>query len=182
MILFHRQRIPPLDRILFVESCGRGLSEPVLTQLYTHSRSIDLFTCYGGEPTTYRPSDGNVFRSQDYRDPASRRALYQEFKGQRYGAIGIVCSDEDILFKWKWMLAYQVPAKLFIVNENGDYFFVDYANAHHLWTLAASRIGLRGANTAATVARVFFFPITAAGLILYAGAVHARRRLRRALS
>lgn len=178
MILLFRQRIPRLDRILLVESSNRGLAERLLPQLYSHSPGIDLFTCYRGEPATFRSAQGSVYRSYDYRDDASRKKLYSELAGNRYGAIGVVCSGEPILLKWKWMLAYQVPAKLFIVNENADYFFVDYKHLHLVATLVRSRTGLTGANAAATLGRLLLFPFTLAYLLLYAAVAHARRKLR----
>jgi hypothetical protein len=37
--------------------------------------------------------------------------------------------------KWKWMLAARLPGKVFVVNENGDYFWLDHG---HLATFAIS--------------------------------------------
>ena len=31
--------------------------------------------------------------------------------------------------KWKWLIALRIPAKVFIVNENGDYFWLHRDNA-----------------------------------------------------
>jgi len=30
--------------------------------------------------------------------------------------------------KWKWWLAAHLRAKVCILNENGDYFYLDYSN------------------------------------------------------
>jgi hypothetical protein len=40
------------------------------------------------------------------------------------------------------------------------------------------RAGLTGAAALPTIARLLFFPLTLAYLLLYAGAVHLRRRIR----
>ena len=30
-----------------------------------------------------------------------------------------------MLLKWKWAIALRLPAKVFLINENGDYFWFD---------------------------------------------------------
>lgn len=176
MILFFRRRIPPLDRLLLVESCSRELAERLLPSLYRHSPYIDLVTCYRGEPAGFRAESGTVFRTQDYPDAAARSRFAAELAQNRYGAIGIVCSNEPILLKWKWMLAWRVPAKLLIANENGDYFLADYAHLPLMAALARSRFGLAGGDTAATLSRALLFPFAVAFLLLYAAAVQVRRK------
>jgi hypothetical protein len=38
----------------------------------------------------------------------------------------VICSGEDIITKRKRALAARVPAKLFVLNENGDYSWAHY--------------------------------------------------------
>ena len=38
---------------------------------------------------------------------------------------GVICAAEPIMTKWKWWLGNKLPAKTFIINENGDYFWLD---------------------------------------------------------
>ena len=92
--------------------------------------------------------------------------------------MGIVCSEEPLMMKWKWALALRVPAKIFIINENADYFWLDRKHLKILREFALSRAGLAGAGAVRTLARVFSFPFALFYLLLYAAAVHARRRLR----
>ena len=62
--------------------------------------------------------------------------------------------------KWKWALAAQVPAKLFVVNENGDFFWVDYTNWRIIVHFFLFRAGLTGAEAVPTLTRLALFPFT----------------------
>ena len=96
-----------------------------------------------------------------------------------HALMGIVCSAEPVMTKWKWALALRIPAKIFIINENGDYFWLDRKNLGPLRRFVLYRSGLTEAGAVRTLARVISFPFTLLYLILYATAVHARRALRR---
>ena len=80
--------------------------------------------------------------------------------------------------KWKWVLAARIPAKVFIVNENGDYFWLDWGHLEPLRQFVLLRAGLADTGAARTVARVISFPFTLLYLLLYATTVHARRAFR----
>ena len=107
-------------RILLVESGSRSLIEGVIPHLVDAFGEVplDLVTCFGGAPAGVT---GSIYRVSDYATPAARTALYRELSGNGYQILGIVCSAEPIMTKWKWMLAYRVPASVFMLNENGDY-------------------------------------------------------------
>jgi hypothetical protein len=83
--------------------------------------------------------------------------------------------------KWKWVLALRIPAKVFVVNENGDYFWLDRQHLGVIRRFVLLRSGLAGAGAVRTLARLFLFPFTLLYLLLYAATVHARRALRREL-
>jgi hypothetical protein len=173
---------PPVHAILLVESGSRHLVEklvPSLRQSWGNDVFIDLVTCYPDFPRGLESTSTRLYYVPDYRGRARRRELYRELRRNRYAFIGILCSAEPLMTKWKWALALQVPAKLFIINENGDYFWVD----RHHWRLVCRfvlfRSGLAGAGAVRTLARVLSFPFTLAYLLLYATAVHTRRALRR---
>ena len=48
--------------------------------------------------------------------------------------------------KWKWAIAAQLPGKLFIVNENVDWFWVDRGNWNTVRHFMLYRAGLSGAG------------------------------------
>ena len=172
-----RRRIPA-GRILFVESGSREITERLLPILYrNHGAPIDLFTCYPGAPAGLPPG-ATVFRTGDYRGRSGRKRLYRELRARRYALLGILCSGEPIMAKWKWALALRVPAKVFIVNENADYFWLDYAHRSVLVHFALLRSGLTGLGGLRTLARLAAFPFALAWLLAYAGWVHSRQALR----
>jgi hypothetical protein len=173
-----RSTIPPFTRLLLVESGSRAVLDrlvPVLYEKIGEQMEIDLITCHSGEPVGFR---GRVWRVSDYSTAKARAQLVTELRERDYRLTGILCTGEPIMTKWKWALALRVPAKLFLVNENADFMFFDWANRTHLRKLAAMRTGLTGGSALSTVAHAVSFPFALAFLLLYAGAVHLRRRLR----
>jgi len=115
-------RLPEVRSILLVESGSRGLLEGLITglrQSWGDQIPIDLVTCYGSLPKGFEPHNTRVYRVGDYRGRAARGRLYRELAGNRYGLVGIICSGEIVMAKWKWVLALRAPAKLFIINETG---------------------------------------------------------------
>jgi hypothetical protein len=93
--------------------------------------------------------------------------------------VGVICSGESIMTKWKWALAARLPSKVFALNENGDYFWVDWAHWRVMLRFALFRAGLTGAAAIPTIGRLLFFPLSLGYLLLYAAFVHLRRGLRR---
>ncbi len=136
---------------------------------------LDLLTCYAGAPNHYRPDRGSLYRISDH--PA-RKALLQQLRSQNYTVLGVVCSGEPIMTKWKWAAMAYVPAKTFILNENGDYFWLDYSNWKVVRHFVLFRAGLAGAGAVRSLARLVMFPITLAYLLAFAGIVHFRRSRR----
>jgi hypothetical protein len=179
---FLSRRIPPADAILLVESGSRGLLEKVIPGLrasWGNEVFIDLVTCYSKLPQGFDPAATRVYRVMDYRGREGRGKLYRELAQNRYGLIGIVCSGEPIMTKWKWALAFRISAKVFIINENGDYFWLDRGHLDPIRQFVLLRAGLAGTGAVRTLARVVSFPFTLAYLLLYAAAIHTRRALRR---
>jgi hypothetical protein len=174
---FFRRDIPPLTRILLVESGPRHLFDtliPKLYQIYGDGIEIDLVTCFAGVPEGFR---GTVSRVTDYTEPASRLSLLAELKSRNYAAIGIICAAEPIMTKWKWWLSAKIPAKLLVVNENCDFFWADWGQWRLIMHFMFFRAGLTGATAVPAIARLLFFPVTLTYLLLYAGFVHLRRKI-----
>jgi len=176
---FLRRRLPPVSRILLVESGSRHLIEhvlPGLRQTYGESVPIDLVTCYTGAPEGIDA----VHRVTEHRGPDGRRRLYRALANNRYSITGIVCSAESIMTKWKWALAARLPAKVFVINENGDCFWLDRGHWRAILHFALFRAGLTGSGAARTLGRLLVFPFALSYLLLYASTVHIRRAWRTA--
>ena len=173
-------RQPPATAILLVESGSRGILErliPGLQSSWGKQAPVDLVTCYATLPAGFPPST-RLFRVADYRGSQGRGRLYRELAGNRYSHLGILCSAEPLMTKWKWMLAARIPAKVFVINENADYFWLDRMHLAPAWGFVMLRTGLAGAGAVRILARIFSFPFTLLYLLLYAAAVHTRRAIR----
>lgn len=174
-------RAPPVRKVVLVESGSRHLIENLLRNLYKSygaAVEVDLVTCYVGLPETYEPSRGQVYRVGEYPGGEGRQRLYEALAAREHDLMGIVCSAEPIMTKWKWMLAARTGAKLFVLNENGDYFFVDHSNWRIIKHFVLFRAGLSGADAVDTISRLLLFPFTVTFLLLFAAAVHLRRKVR----
>jgi len=181
MRYFFRRRIPPFSRVLLIESGARHLFEDFLPQLYrSHGDDIiaDLVTCYRGAPRSFRADTGSVYHVSDYRGRSGRRKLCRELAANHYTVAAVICSGEPIMTKWKWMLAARLPVKILILNENGDYFWLDYSNWRIIRRFILIRAGLSGAGAARTLGRLILFPFTLLYLLLYTAIVHLRRKVR----
>src|SRR4029077_20316933 len=161
---------PEVHAILLVESGSRHLLErlvPVLRENWNHDIFIDLVTCYNTLPEGFRPETTRLYCVADYRGRELRRQLYRQLGRNGYTFVGIVCSAEALMTKWKWALALRMPAKLFIVNENGDYFWFDRLHWSQIRAFVLYRSGLAGAGAVRTLARLVSFPFTLLYLLLY---------------
>ena len=174
-------RQPEAAAILLVESGARGILEkmlPPLRQSWGKDVRIDLVSCFATLPQGF-PPETRLYRVADYRGPEGRPKLYRELAANRYSHLGIVCSAEPLMTKWKWMLALRLPAKVFIINENADYFWLDRLHFDNICTFVLLRTGLAGSGAVRILARLISFPFTFLYLLLYAATVHTRRALRR---
>jgi hypothetical protein len=176
---FFRRYVPPFNRVLLVESGARSLYEALIPDLYKQhgdQMRLDLLVCFDGAPSGFRPGQGDVWRVTDYPDSDSRARLFAELKANQYEIVGIICSDEAIMTKWKWAIAAKLPSKVFILNENGDYLWLDWGHAKTIWHFILFRAGLAGAGAVRTILRLVLFPFALAYLIAFAAWAHLRRR------
>jgi hypothetical protein len=174
---FLSRRIPPFTRVLLVESGSRKVSQRLLAVLSDTwpEIEIDVVTCYPGEPEGLQ---GRVYRVTDYKGPAQRKRLYRDLAARQYGLTGILCTADPIMTKWKWVLAARLRSKIFVVNENADFFWLDRGHWRNALRMAQTRTGITGTAGIPALAQWLFFPVTLAYLLLFAGAVHIKRKVR----
>jgi hypothetical protein len=172
---------PENTRILLVESGTRELLEKAIPSIREfwggRTPPIDLFTCFSGVPEGIG-DDGHIYRVGDYPGP-ERKKLLNELKGKGYAIMGVVCSEEAILAKWKWLIVASVPAKMLVINESGDCFWVDRNNWATIRAFIASRSGITGATVLRSVLQVAALPVTFAWLVLFAAGAHTVRAFNR---
>jgi hypothetical protein len=174
-------RLPDATSILLVESGSRRIVEQViggLRQTWGADIPIDLVSCFAALPSGFDGATTKVYRVSDYRGREGRGQLYRVLRARRYALMGIVCSGEPLMTKWKWALALRIPAKVFIINENGDYFWLDRLHFRPIRHFVLLRAGLADAGGVRMLAQLLSFPFTFLYLLIYAAWVHGRRALR----
>ena len=178
MRYFFRRYIPPFTRVLLVESGSRGSFDtliPLLYQIHGETMELALLTCHPTTPVGFR---GRVYRVEDYSSPAARRRLFSELASRNYTTLGILCSGEPIMTKWKWALVARLPAKVFVINEFAGFLYVDWGHVRNLAAFARVRLGLSGAAATPAILRLLLFPFGFLYLLLFAAIVHTKRRIR----
>lgn len=171
---------PDTKHVLLVESGSRSVMEaaiPRLRHVFGAETVLDLVTCYPGLPAGL-PENSLVWRTQDHTTPQDRARLAREIEAAGAKVVAMVCSGEQIMTRWKWWLAWKLPAKVLIVNENGDFFWFDAAHLGFIRRFVVTRMGVPGEGSGAALMRLALFPFVLAYLLLYATVVHARRALR----
>jgi hypothetical protein len=175
------KRFPERSRILLVESGSRELLEkaiPTVREFWDgRTPPIDLFTCFSGVPEG-SGDDGQIYRVADYPGP-ERKRLLRELKNRGYAVMGIVCSEEPILAKWKWLIALGVPAKVLVINESGDCFWCDRNNWSAIRQFVASRSGITGATVLRSALQTAALPVTFLWLVFFAAGMHTVRAFHR---
>jgi hypothetical protein len=140
-----------------------------LRQTWGPDVPIDLVSCFAALPAGFDPATTRVYRVSDYRGREGRGRLYRLLGGPTaMRCLGIVCSGEPLMTKWKWALALRIPAKVFVINENGDYFWLDRVHFGLIRQFVLLRAGLAEAGAVRMLAQSISFPFTFLYLLLYA--------------
>lgn len=181
---FFTRREPEPSRILLVESGSRSLLEGILPAIRENYGDVpvDVFTCYTGLPQGFSPETTTLYQVNDYRGRAGRSQLYRALRQNHYSILGIICSAEPILTRWKWGLATLLPAKVFVLNENGDYFWLDWGHWAIIRHFALFRAGLVGPEAVRTLSRLILFPFSLLFLLSYAAWAHLGRQFHKVAS
>ncbi|MCC7175011.1 MAG: hypothetical protein IT159_07425 [Bryobacterales bacterium] len=177
---FFRLGFPQSPRILLVESGSRRLLEGVIPYLRGHFGSqapLELLTCYAGKPAGLGEGSA-VYQTHHHQGRKARKRLYRTLAENGVGVLVILCSAEPIMTKWKWALALNLPARVLVVNENGDAFWLDRTNWKTILHFVLFRAGLTGGDAVRTLTQALLFPLTLLYLLVYAGAIHLRRKVR----
>ncbi len=167
--------------MLLIESGSRYLLEDLIPGIYeTHPdlERLDIVTCFAGQPATFDASRGRIWRIGEYTGRENRQRLYGELAEAGHTVTGMICSGEAIMTKWKAVLGWKTHGKVFILNENGDYFWLDRENLSTVRHFVLYRAGLSGAGAVRTIAQLVVFPFTLIYLLLFAAFVNLRRLAR----
>jgi len=178
MRYFFARRPPPFTRMLLVESGNRQILEqgiPRFRALFGDQAPMDLLTCLPGLPRVLDPAAARVFRVDECRSRADRRRLLARLRAGRYPVLGIICSNEPVMTRWKVAAALLLPAKVVVFNENSDFFWVDWRHRGVLRRFLLFRAGLLEEDAPRRLLQIAAFPLILGFLLLYAGWAHLRR-------
>jgi hypothetical protein len=180
LLLLLSRWTPQCDRVLVVESGARAAADKFLRELYSKEqpRQVDVLTCYRSAPDAFDARLGQVYFTHNAGGGAARKQLFHSLTGTGYSAVCVLCTGDAIMTKWKWMVACRVPAKLLIVNENADSFWLDRGHIIKVRHMLRERMGLHRITPLRILSQAIRFPFTLAALLAFASVVHARRLLR----
>lgn len=185
---FLSRRVPPVTRLLLVESGPRSVAEralPLFREVFGQDVPIDLLTCLPANPENFFPGDGapagEVWRVTEHPDDAARWRLLKTIRAKRHPVAAIICTGDRTMAPWKKAVLVLLPAKFLVVNENADFFWIDRGHWRAVARFLLYRAGLSEDSAVRTVARIFAFPLSLIYLLAYASYVHLVRFSRMAL-
>lgn len=173
---FFKRLTPSTSRILLIESGPRPLGELTverLKQVFGPEIQVDALHCQASPP------DG-VERSWGV-NAMGRWALLRELRREGHPTAALLAGGDPIMAPWRWAMLALLPAKFLIVNENGDFFWLDRDNSATLVQFVQQRSGLGGESAVRSLARIVLIPLAFVYLLAYAAAIHVIRAFRLAL-
>jgi hypothetical protein len=177
MKYFFRRRIPAAQDVLLMESGSPEVAQralPGMKVLFAEAR-FHLCTCQAevnSEPFA------SVLRVTDYPTLWTKLGLLVSIYRKQWSILAILCTGENLLLRWKVMAALLLPAKVLVVNENADFFWLDWENRGILRRLVANRWGVNRSEILSTLLRMAVFPVTLIFLLANAGRLYLRRAWR----
>ena len=180
MKYYFRKKVPLAHDVLFIESGSPKVTRRALggiRQIFPGAR-YHLLTCRSDAPTVRFDT---VFRTFDYPSWWSKLRLLLSFRRKRWEVMAILCTGERILWRWKILALALVPAKVLVVNENADFFWLHWGNWRTLRQLLAARWGVNLGGLCSTTLRVLVFPFTLLFLLFIAAFLYTRHWWRLAI-
>ena len=177
MKYFFRRKIPVAGDILFMESGSPEVARRALEgirKIFPRAR-YHLCTCQPVPSTTMFSS---VFQVTDYPTGWEKLGLLFSFWRKGWEVLVILCTGEPLLWRWKILALAILPAKVIIVNENADFFWLDWGNRATLRRLMGIRWGVNLDEILFTMLRAVAFPFTLLLLLATAGFLYLRRARR----
>ena len=178
MRYFLRSRIPEPTIVLLVESGSRCVMEKAYARmrLIFPQAHFELCTCFPGVPS---PSGfERVYRVAEAPDGASKWKMLLAMRRSRPQVAALLFTGEPVMVRWKLVLMLLLPSKLLVVNENGDFFWLDWSNRAVLGRFLRSRLDVEGAELLRAICRLLVLPFLFTFLAAYALLAYLGRWLR----
>jgi hypothetical protein len=134
-----------------------------------------LCTCHSDTSSAFFST---VFRVADYPGTWKKLGLLFSFWRKGWEILVILCTGEPILWRWKILALFMLRSKVIIVNENADFFWLDWANRRTLRRFLAGRWGINRTESLQTFLRLLVFPLTLLFLLATVGFLYLRRACR----
>lgn len=138
----------------------------------------DLCTCFPGLPRLPAGEFENVYRVSEAAGAFNKLRMILAVRRSRPSIVGAIFSAEPIMAPWRLALLAALPAKVVVINENGDFFWLDWANRRTLRQFLRTRAGLDASGLLQGAYKAVVFPFVVAFLALTAVGLYARRWLR----
>jgi hypothetical protein len=161
-------RIPDPTRILLVESGSRQALERAVASMRIHfpSARFDLCTCFPGLPQG-APIE-QTWRVNEARSLGAKLGMARRMARTRPPIAALIFSGEPVMFNWKMLLLLTLPSKTIIINEHGDFFWLDRKHLSVLRSFIGARLGVGGDALLRAVTQVLLFPFVFVYLAGYA--------------
>ena len=169
---------PAVNDVLLIESGSPGVGQRVIERIRTHfpGARYHLLTCWPETTPEHRSARyQSIFRASDYPTGLDKIRLLVSLARRRWRVLAILCTGEQVLWRWKLLALAIFPSKVLIANENADFFWLDWAHRRNLRQFLASRWGVNRDEIAATLLRALVFPFTLLFLLLTALYLYTRR-------
>lgn len=168
-------RIPDPTRILLVESGTRTALERAMASMHRHfpAAQFDLCTCFPGLPQAAPVQQ--VWRVTEARSVGAKLALARRIAATRPPIAALIFSGEPIMFNWKLLLLLLLPSKTIIINEHGDFFWLDRKHLSVLRSFVGARLGVGGDALFRAIFQVLLFPFVFVYLAGYAVVTYLAR-------
>ena len=176
--LFRKSR-PPFRRVLLIESGSRPIADRFLQSVYQFEgcSQVDVLTCFSTPPEAFQDQRGQVFFVTDPAIAGNRRQFLRALASVPYDIVAVLSTDSRILRNWKWAVSLLTRAKIVLIEENEDFFFLDYGYLRHI-KVDFPRLRQEQITHLRLAGEVLLMPLMISYLLLYAGQVHLRRLLR----
>ena len=175
-----RRDVPPIDRMLLIESGPRADAQrlvPVLRESVCGNAPIDLFTCLPDAPSGLG-SGTRVWRTYEATSHSERWEMLARLRRERHAAAAILCCGSPFLAIWKLVLAAALPAKILVAEKGKGFFWLDRGHWRKALRLGVSRSGIRNPELVRKAAHLAFLPFGLCILLAFAAKVHLRRAVR----
>lgn len=176
MKYFLSGRSPHADRVLLVESGARHVLERAIQGVERGFPGVrlELCTCFPGLPAASASFD-RVWRVTDAPSWGDKWRMAREIAATHPPIAALLFSGDPIMFNWKMALLLLLPSKILLVNENGDFFWLDRPNLPTLRQFVGTRLGMNGEGLLRGASRVAAFPFVLLFLLLVAAVTYSKR-------